>query len=518
MSQILNIFRKDTRRFWPEIVLSLAIVAALAWIGPYEWKVEPHEHPELEALRQLAGLLAFLMIVGWVLLASRAVHAEPLVGDRQFWLTRPYEWKKLLAAKTLFLAAYLYLPFLLMQCVLLARAGFAPVHWIPELLFNLLLVSAAIILPLVAAAAISSNFGRMALILVGTLLCLWLLVVAYQMMHFNSAPNNNADTPIGNLLSYGLAFAVCGVAIVVQYSARRVRVAVLLLVGVSVCIILLFLFAPDRMLTGRSHPQAGPAFPIQLSSDYSGGSTSRSGWSNSSQIGTTVPLRISGLADGDAVLFDDVKFTFQAANGSHWASSWQHLDHFGDNQGHAGVLLVMPQAVYNQFSGIPFQVHLTVAFTQARITKVTQISVSSQEFSVPDFGYCKLRSWRGADGGHHDDFLSCRSPLQLPLTQIASSWTYRQCTPRAGAVPTESTEVGYRFAGSDNVLATDLSLVPINFQNYGFANVESQNSVAMCPVSLSATFTEYKPIRRMQESVDVQDFRLTLPPPEELGK
>jgi len=29
------------------------------------------------------------------------VHAESLVGDRQFWITRPYEWKKLLTAKAL---------------------------------------------------------------------------------------------------------------------------------------------------------------------------------------------------------------------------------------------------------------------------------------------------------------------------------------------------------------------------------------------------------------------------------
>ena len=30
MSQILNIFRKDTRRFWPEILLSVVITFAFA--------------------------------------------------------------------------------------------------------------------------------------------------------------------------------------------------------------------------------------------------------------------------------------------------------------------------------------------------------------------------------------------------------------------------------------------------------------------------------------------------------
>jgi hypothetical protein len=37
--------------------------------------------------------LSVLLAISWVMLVMRAVHAEGLVGDRQFWLTRPYEWK-----------------------------------------------------------------------------------------------------------------------------------------------------------------------------------------------------------------------------------------------------------------------------------------------------------------------------------------------------------------------------------------------------------------------------------------
>jgi hypothetical protein len=508
MNQILNIFRKDTRRFWPEIVLSLAITAALVWIGPYQWMDESGAHHELEVLRSLAGLLEFLMVIGWVLLVSRVVHAEPLVGDRQFWLTRPYEWKKLLAAKMLFVAAYLYLPFLLMQCILLARAGFAPVHWIPALLFNLLLVSAVIVLPLTATAAISSNFGRMALIVVGALLCLWLLAVASQLMSFNSAPNNNFDTPIGNLLSYGLALAICGAAIVVQYSARRVRVAVLLLIGLSVCVILIFFFAPDRMLTDRTHPQASGAFPIQLSADASQ-PMSKERWSSTSQIGTMVSVRVSGVADGYAVLFDDAKFSLRAADGSHWTSAWQHLGHVGGNgaKDHVWITIVMPKAVYDKFSGIPLQVHLTVAFTQARIARVTRISDPYDESPIPDVGYCKVIGFRSQQGQSMPYHLSCRSPVQLPLTEITSTGTYRQCVP-TGSRPLESSKVTSDWAGSSDAFSGDLSLVPVNSRNYGFADDRTQPAL-MCPGALKVTFTEFKPVRRMRESIDVPEFRLS---------
>ena len=41
MNQIVHIFRKDTRHCWPEIVLSLAITAALVCIYPLRWLALP---------------------------------------------------------------------------------------------------------------------------------------------------------------------------------------------------------------------------------------------------------------------------------------------------------------------------------------------------------------------------------------------------------------------------------------------------------------------------------------------
>ena len=34
MKQILHIFAKDSRHFWPEILISLALVGALVWVYP----------------------------------------------------------------------------------------------------------------------------------------------------------------------------------------------------------------------------------------------------------------------------------------------------------------------------------------------------------------------------------------------------------------------------------------------------------------------------------------------------
>jgi hypothetical protein len=73
-------------------------------------------------------------------LAVRVVQGESLVGDRQFWVTRPYEWKKLLLSKFLFLLVFLNLPLLILDVVLLAIAKFSPLHYAVGLLWMQLLI------------------------------------------------------------------------------------------------------------------------------------------------------------------------------------------------------------------------------------------------------------------------------------------------------------------------------------------------------------------------------------------
>jgi hypothetical protein len=116
--------------------------------------------------KTIADLVNALVLLTWGLLIARLIHGEVLVGDRQFWITRPYEWPKLLAAKALFVALLLYLPFLLMEVAILLQAGFNPLSYIPGLLYRLLLIS-LVFFPLIALAAITSDLVRMLLTVLG---------------------------------------------------------------------------------------------------------------------------------------------------------------------------------------------------------------------------------------------------------------------------------------------------------------------------------------------------------------
>jgi len=138
MTQIFNIFKKDARRHWPEIVISLALMGLSTRVLLRELN-----HP-FGGLRTVAVGFIFSQIergmvtlvpIAWLLLITRVIQGESLVGDRQFWVTRPYDWRKLLAAKALFIGAFISVPVLIQDAVILAATGFHPTAYLSGLLY-----------------------------------------------------------------------------------------------------------------------------------------------------------------------------------------------------------------------------------------------------------------------------------------------------------------------------------------------------------------------------------------------
>src|SRR5687768_13366660 len=99
-----HIFIKDVRRLW--WVIRLRSRCSPPWprrraaLRAFDPRAFPHA---LESLRML--LLGNLLPLAWCHLVMLMVHQEPLVGDRQFWVTRPYSWRSLIAAKAMFAVA-----------------------------------------------------------------------------------------------------------------------------------------------------------------------------------------------------------------------------------------------------------------------------------------------------------------------------------------------------------------------------------------------------------------------------
>jgi len=100
MNQVLHIFCKDIRRHRLEIVVSLFLLFGFAWKMPIIWSQDPRV-TEAPVSRWLFALLGISLCFSWWFLIVRVIQGESLVGDRQFWLTRPYQRRWLMAAKAL---------------------------------------------------------------------------------------------------------------------------------------------------------------------------------------------------------------------------------------------------------------------------------------------------------------------------------------------------------------------------------------------------------------------------------
>ena len=156
MKQALHIFKKDSRYLWPEVSLLLALISTFAWL----------------AGRPLSEWIEILIVIAAAYVIARAIHAEAIPGDNQFWLTRPYERKSLFGAKLLFILAYISLPVFTAQSLILKANGFSLFASLPGLLWSQLLMLLGLWLPTAALAALTAGivpfiFSTLSLVALG---------------------------------------------------------------------------------------------------------------------------------------------------------------------------------------------------------------------------------------------------------------------------------------------------------------------------------------------------------------
>ena len=115
------IFRKDTRRLWWMIALTVALLARLACLD----SLRNNDTPSAEE-----GWLYILLPFVWSFLIALAAMEDSAVdsaaGESPFWVTVPCRCPSILAAKILFLAAFVHVPYLLAVAYIVQAHGFVP--------------------------------------------------------------------------------------------------------------------------------------------------------------------------------------------------------------------------------------------------------------------------------------------------------------------------------------------------------------------------------------------------------
>jgi hypothetical protein len=543
MKQVLHIFAKDVRRFWPEILVSLAITTALVCAVSHLYSLPMRTHwisPEDDAregkLRALTSLITLLLPVSWWLLIARVIYAESLVGDRQYWLTRPYDWKKLLGAKMTFIAAFVYLPLVLAQGVMLSAVGLNPFASIPGMLFNLLLITGVFVLPVVAIATVTSSFFRMTL----TLLCV-LIGVGAMAAHSSGNSNNGFYSesldgvfyqlrtylspahllPSGNQLSLALLLlAVCSIAIV-QYTLRRTWLSRLVLLGAPVVLCVVVFAFPHRALSDQAEmnrdfppPTAGTPAPVQISDgrdDHHPLIRHRdSPWDNF--VWVKVPLHLSPIPEGTAIVSDDLEVTVTNASGVSWSgkvldlypkeflpSSSNVSGHWPEQSRRAD--FKMPLDVYDRLKSGPVNLHLTLALTELKATQVIRIPFPTHDVFVSGVGVCGPNVVGAGN-------IRCRSAFREPhFTYVSAEWSFTPC-------PTSQTAVGEvrgpTWAGLVYSEPAELGITPIMSSWVDFMPDHNNPTGGeyLC-TGTPITFSQYKPVRRTQASLTIRNLDLS---------
>ena len=493
MNQILNIFRKDTRRFWLEILLSVAIIFAFAAACPNEWKAF-HDPSDRQRMALITSSLRLLTLIGWWLLIARVVHAETLVGDRQFWITRPYEWQKLLAAKVLFAVVWIGVPYLLAQSLILAEAGYSPLTYPPGLLLNLLMMSTAFLLPLFSVATVTQNFARLTLTL---LACLAIFVGCTFLTDGIVRSSYTSANPYTNWLLYPLLFCGCVLVIALQYATRRVWVSRTLLIALPFLLALTVAANRRQSLVDRAYPQPGAASAAPFSVELAPGPNRPiDARSYEGQDYIDLPLRYSGVAEGYVVDAADFKFTLTAADGSQWTSPWQHTQDPIRSSGTGGLSLQLSPALYDRFKSGPVTLHITYALNRYQADAVATVPYPTRDQAVPGIGICS------GDSGYMDDTLLCRSALRDPrLTYFTTMWTSAPCSASPASSDATSQVGGWHEPENPTFALTPVWI----FRSFFYRDDPAHAHV--CPGS-PLTVTQYHLVDRTQTGVTLTNFVL----------
>ncbi|HTV13474.1 MAG TPA: hypothetical protein VME68_02090 [Acidobacteriaceae bacterium] len=516
MNQAGHIFAKDTRHLRWEIAISLALVIAYVVVVPAEW-TQPLEGPtqmvRIQELRVLAGLLSVLMGVSWWILITRLVQSESLVGDRQWWITKPYEWSELLGSKLLFLAAFIGLPIVIAKAVTLAEAGFTPFAHLPGLGYSLIAIVAFLILPLLAIAAVTSTFGRATLTTLGVFVA---FIALEALASVFVTGGFSVDWSEWIVLALLLAALCSGIGL--QYARRKTWTARVILAAGLVLVCVATAVAGSSALVAMTYRQSGS--PLQLSYNPDSKGSSFTQWAGRRLIGVSVPIHVSGIAAGTAVDLNAVQVTAEAADGRRWTSNWVPI--WGARyraEGDLSVAAPLPLQFDRSFFAAeqkkPVTLHLRFAVTELRAGTPYSVAMPKQDFTVPGFGICTPVD-AGALGDYTD--LSCRNALRQPsVTFVTVEWSNDPCGSVGSA--TSAPVAGEGWAGTmernqANFGVNGVEEVGIQLSNNQQHLEGQQGDVPrhLCPGS-PITFTPYSLSGRKEYDVTFENYQMPDMPP-----
>jgi hypothetical protein len=393
MRTILHVFKKDVRRLWKEIAVTLLLLADLAWMDRWRTDSTPGS---------TEGWLNLLLPLAWAFLIARVIHEDPLLGDRQFWVAMPVSGPSLITAKALFALAFIHAPDLAADAAILAARGFRPSAYLPALFWKQFLLIVALTLPGVALAALVRNVAQfmLAAIAAGAVAVFVSGGLTFG-PPFPASPDN---------VRLGLALAPLALAsfavIALQFVRRWTRVSRTVAITAALASAMLYEWLPVES-TAAVRCAVSPADAMSSDIRIQLAPEEALGMIYQSAIGSlvVVPIRISGIPTGLTTFFKHVNLEIESPEGKHYSTTrssasqaMESREFFaGASVGPRGFALIRPrqdslrlwinQKIYDAIKKGPVRIRgaMTAEFYRAGSPTRMRTKMSSE---VPGVGRC----------------------------------------------------------------------------------------------------------------------------------
>jgi hypothetical protein len=414
LRQPIHILRKDAIHLWPEILVSIALLGAFAFSEAQTWLPSDGSfNPVIIAV----GFLKFLIPVAWLVLMSRLVHDEELVGDRQFWITRPYTWYSLILSKVLFIAVFICVPFLIMQMILLHHAGLYPTRLIPGMLKNLMYVAAIFLLPLFAIAAVTSTFVRYISSALGGLIYFFIVfaVAAYVW------PDNLTAPYIDYALNLTMV-AMLIAALLLQYWRRKTLIARILVAAVPLVVLVFIALTPVNLLSSHRYPDSSAGtLTFNNAPELQQPAGRLFTLRHKVALGIPVQVQLSGLPTHSAIEVQRFRVIIDGPSGFHYTSAWSMDQASISAQRPFSIIPVtLPESVFNRIHDQPVALHLQLGTQIHNAGTPYSVTATEARFPLPGHAGCTVSP--------DDGTLDCRFAFaSAQAQQVEATLTNGSC-------------------------------------------------------------------------------------------
>jgi hypothetical protein len=355
---------------------------------------------DLGALLLLMGLFVFTQTRGngnlgylnstlllsclWAFVCARLVQAETIPGDRQFWITRPYEWRSLLGAKLLFVVVFIGASLLIAKATILSVQGFSVAAHIPGLLWSMMLISAGMLLPFSAFATLTRG------------LAYWMLSAIFVVgviMGFESIGKKESWGGMGwmpDLAQSAILFAAALIVLLVQYKRRRVPLPIIVvavaLVGGWLSVPYLPFAVGLDLETRFSKAKVDPS-SIQLAIRPPAAQVIPDAVRRQGAVLLAIPIEVSGLGEGQDVISDEVQIVIENESGVKWHQERrEYLQQVPDGY---RLTPLVDGAVFERVKGHAVHLHLSFYLTLLGNPVSTVIKPGSGSEKVSGVGRCR---------------------------------------------------------------------------------------------------------------------------------